>query len=64
MECPRSYPLLYKDRIYYLKDEEERDYTMRNPQLLDANQAPPKDIKSTPIVFITGKTKTGKTTLA
>jgi hypothetical protein len=24
METPKSYPLIYKDRIYYLRDEEER----------------------------------------
>lgn len=28
------FPLIYKDRIYYLKDEEERDLVMRNPKLL------------------------------
>jgi adenylate/nucleoside-diphosphate kinase len=64
IEYPKSYPLIYKDRIYYLRDEEERDYAMRNPRSLEQNQAIPKDVKSTPVVFITGKTKTGKTTLA
>lgn len=24
IEYPKSYPLIYNDRIYYLKDEEER----------------------------------------
>jgi hypothetical protein len=24
MENPKPYPLIYKDRVYYLKDEEER----------------------------------------
>jgi len=56
--------LIYKDRIYYLNDEEERDYVMRNPKSLNQNQAIPKDVKFTPILFIIGKPKTGKTTLA
>ena len=37
---------------------------MRNPKTLQQNQAIPKDIKFTPIIFVTGKTKSGKTTLA
>jgi len=37
---------------------------MRNPKSLNQNQAVPKDVKFTPIVFIIGKTKTGKSTLA
>ena len=28
------YPLIYNDRIFYLKDEEERERVMRNPKLL------------------------------
>lgn len=37
---------------------------MRNPKSLDQNQAVPKDVKFIPTVFIIGKTKTGKSTLA
>ena len=29
-----SYPLIYNDRIYYLKDEEEREKVMRDPKIL------------------------------
>lgn len=64
IQYPKSYPLIYKDRIYYFKDEEERQYAMRNPKTLQQNAAIPQDVKSTPSVFIIGKTKTGKTTLA
>ena len=34
MENPKPYPLIYRDRIYYLKDEEERDFVIRNPKTL------------------------------
>ena len=64
IENPRPYPLVYRDRIYYFKDEEERDFAMRNPKSLEQNQAIPKDVKSTPVVYIIGKTKTGKSSLA
>ena len=64
MEVPRPYPLIYKDRIYYLKDEEEREHVIRNPKILEQNQPVPSDVKSVPVVFIMGKTKSGKTTLA
>jgi hypothetical protein len=37
MENPKTYPLIYKDRIYYLKDEEERDFVIRNPKTLEQN---------------------------
>lgn len=37
---------------------------MRNPKTLERHEAPPKDVKFVPIIFIIGKTKTGKTTLA
>jgi hypothetical protein len=37
---------------------------MRNPKSLEQNQAVPKDVKSTPIVYLIGKVKTGKTSLA
>eukprot|EP00919_Chromeraceae_sp_WS-2016_P042556 GHVR01101529.1.p1 GENE.GHVR01101529.1~~GHVR01101529.1.p1 ORF type:complete len:143 (+),score=14.84 GHVR01101529.1:2925-3353(+) len=57
------YPLIYKDRIYYLKDEEEREYVMRNPKSLEQNQAIPLDVHVTPIIFVTGKAKIGCTTL-
>ena len=36
---------------------------MRNPKSLDQNQSIPSDVKATPIVFVVGKTKTGKSTL-
>ena len=64
VENPRPYPLIYRERIYYFKDEEERDYAMRNPRSLEQNQAIPRDVKSTPVVYIIGKTKTGKSSLA
>jgi adenylate/nucleoside-diphosphate kinase len=63
-ENAKPFPLIYKDRIYYLKDEEERDYVIRNPKSLYQNQAIPKDVKFTPILFIIGKPKSGKSTLA
>jgi hypothetical protein len=34
MENPKAYPLIYRDRIYYLRDEEERDFVIRNPKTL------------------------------
>jgi len=37
---------------------------MRNPKSLWQNEATPREVKSTPIIFIQGKTKSGKTTLA
>lgn len=64
IENPRPYPLIYNERIYYLKDEEERDFCTRNPKSLELNEAIPKDVRSIPVIFIIGKTKTGKTTLA
>jgi hypothetical protein len=30
----RPAPLIYNERVYYLKDEEEREAVMRNPTLL------------------------------
>lgn len=64
MEVPKPYPLIYRDRIYYLQDEEERDHVMRNPKILSQNEAIPQDVKFVPSIAILGKTKTGKTTLA
>lgn len=37
---------------------------MRNPKTLEQNEAVPKDVKFVPIIFIIGKTKSGKSTLA
>ena len=62
-----SFPLIYKDRIYYLNDEEERDRVMRNPiELLESSEniVAPSDVKVIPTVSIIGLPKTGKTTLA
>ena len=64
MENPKPYPLIYKDRIYYLKDEEERQFVIRNPKTLEQNEAVPKDVKFVPIIFVIGKPKSGKSTLA
>lgn len=37
---------------------------MRNPKTLLQNEAIPQDVKTTPIIFVIGKTKSGKSTLA
>lgn len=37
---------------------------MRNPKSLCQNESVPSDVKCTPVIFIIGKTKTGKSTLA
>jgi polynucleotide 5'-kinase involved in rRNA processing len=37
---------------------------MRNPKSLEQNEAIPRDVKFVPIIFVVGKTKTGKSTLA
>ena len=64
MEVPRPYPLIYRDRIYYLRDEEERESVIKNPRTLEQNSPPPSDVRSVPSIFIIGHNKTGKTTLA
>lgn len=58
------YPLIYKDRVYYLQDQEERDRVIKNHLLLTENQSVPLDVKIVPSTFIIGKTKTGRTSLA
>jgi adenylate kinase family enzyme len=57
-------PLLYNNRMYYLDDEEQREAVMDNIALLRSNMPVPKDVSVTPIVFIIGKPKTGKGSLA
>lgn len=63
MVNPQPCPLVYKDRVYYLANEEERELVMKNPERLMTNSAVPQDVKFVAKVFVIGKTKTGKTTL-
>lgn len=57
-------PLIYNERLYYFADEEERENVMENPSLLTVNRAIPKDVLVTPRIFIIGKPKSGKGSLA
>lgn len=50
--------------MYYFSDEEEREAVMENTALLRTNRAIPRDVVVTPRVFIIGKPKTGKGSLA
>lgn len=60
----RAWPLIYNDRVYYLKDEEERDRVIKNPSILLGNRPVPLDVQTPVSVVVIGKAKTGKTTLA
>ena len=60
----RPCPLIYNARVYYLKDEEERDAVIKNPSLLISNRPVPLDVNTPVAVLVIGKAKTGKTTLA
>ena len=57
-------PLIYNSRVYYLDDEDQREAVMDNIALLSTNLPVPRDVHITPIVFIIGKPKTGKGSLA
>lgn len=56
--------LIYNSRIYYLDDEDQREAVMENVELLQSNRPVPRDVHVTPVVFIIGKPKTGKGSLA
>jgi len=60
----KEYPLIYRSRIYYFKSEDERKQASEIIANLAANQAKPKDVSTKISVFIVGKKKTGKSTLA
>ena len=57
-------PLIYNSRLYYLDDEDQREAVLDNVALLKSNLPVPKDVHITPIVFLIGKPKTGKVSLA
>lgn len=64
MRPPKPLPLLYNGRLYYLDDEDQRDAVMDNVSLLTTNSPIPRDVHVTPVVFIIGKPKVGKGSLA
>jgi adenylate/nucleoside-diphosphate kinase len=59
-----QFPLLYKNRIYYLGSIEERDIVKWNPKkYISCEPAPPKDIPLRPKIYLLGKYKSGKSTV-
>jgi adenylate/nucleoside-diphosphate kinase len=60
-----AYPISYKNRIYYLQSQEERELVKWNPKrYICSEPAAPKDIGLRPKIIILGKYKSGKSTLA
>ena len=60
----KEYPLIYRSRIYYFKSEDERKQASEIIANLAQNQAKPKDVSTKISVFVVGKKKTGKSTVA
>lgn len=60
----REYPLVYRNRIYYLNSEEERDMVARLPLHYLRAPSVPTDVLIKPIIFVMGKPKSGKSTIA
>lgn len=58
-----NFPLLFKNRIYYLSSEEERQAVMKAPLVLLKNEAAPLDAYLGPRIFFIGKFKSGKTSI-
>ena len=61
----REFPVLYRNRIYYAKSQEEQEKIGRHPlQNLHRHESVPSDISYLPSIFVIGMGKTGKTALA
>jgi len=59
-----EYPLVYRSRIFYFRSEEERNQAKENIDVLVKNGAAPKDLRFNLRIFLLGKQKSGKSTLA
>jgi len=60
----RDFAVLYRERIYYLSDEEERKKFIKQPSLYTLDtESVPLDINIAPKVMVLGLPKSGKSTL-
>ena len=56
--------MIYRDRIYYFRSKKDLEKVLKEPKKWLVQTPAPKDLKLMPKIFIIGKPKTGKTTLA
>jgi predicted AAA+ superfamily ATPase len=60
----RDFAVLYRERIYYPSDAEERKMFLDEPSKYASQEAMPLDISYSPRIAILGPIKSGKTELA
>lgn len=59
----RKIGLLLNNRIYYCRNEEDKQILMNEPTRLLNSKASPLDVNYNPVISIVGKPKSGKTTI-
>ena len=59
-----NHPVIYRDRIYYFNNEEEKNKFLSEPLNYRSGKEFPLDINTSKTVFIIGNIKSGKTTIA
>ncbi|CAD8103243.1 unnamed protein product [Paramecium sonneborni] len=57
----RDYPVLYRNRIYYLDNDDQREQVCQRPFKYFYKPTVPNDVQIKPTIFILGKVKSGKT---
>lgn len=61
----REFPVLYRNHVYFMKDEKERDEFIKTPLLYTQQVASaPWDLKPVPQCVVLGPPRSGKTELA
>lgn len=60
----RDFPLIYRNRVYYFQSSEERDKVANLPLHYLKASTVPTDVIIKPVIFVVGKPKSGKSTIA
>lgn len=59
-----DYPLIFNDRIYFIKSQEQREIVAKNPLKYLMDRAPPHDINMNLSMWLIGRNYGGKSSLA
>jgi len=60
----KEYPLIFNDRIYFIKSPEHREIVAKNPLKYLMESAPPHDINMNLSMWLIGKSFCGKSSMA
>ena len=63
-DMTKEFSLLYRDRLYFFSDQDEKDQFVKTPDVFTQHSSVPKDVWIKPICFVLGTPYSGKSTVA